>query len=74
MLNRRRSTVMASGRFGISGTRINRTLEGRWVKTMVLTSPKRRAKGAASKAENPARMLAPKKIAPSTAGGTSKRR
>src|SRR6185295_9755525 len=38
-LNRSRSTAIARGRFGISGTRISRTLDGRWVKTIVLMSP-----------------------------------
>ena len=43
MLNRRKSTATANGKFGISGTRISRMLDGRWVKTIVLTSPKREA-------------------------------
>ena len=57
----------------MSGTRISSTFDGRCVKTIVLISPKRAASGPAASAETPARMLAPKKIAPSTAGSTPKR-
>ena len=46
------------------------TLEGRCVNTIVRTSPKRAARGTAASAEMAARMLAPKMMAPSTAGST----
>src|SRR5256885_16329238 len=42
-LNRRSRTVIARARFGINGTRIRKTFEGRWVKTIVLTRPNRAA-------------------------------
>ena len=41
MLNRNIKTAIAIGKFGISGTRISKTFDGRWVKTIVLTRPKR---------------------------------
>ena len=49
MLNRIISTVTAQGRFGINGTSINRTFDGRWVNTIVLIRPKRRASQTAAK-------------------------
>ena len=51
----------------MSGTRISRTLDGMWVKTIVLTRPIRAAMADAASAEMPARRLAPKKIVPSVA-------
>src|SRR3990172_7174780 len=69
---RRSNKAIARPRLGMNGTRISRTLDGRWVNTMVLTSPIFPATQAALRAEMPARMLAPKKIAPSTAGCTPK--
>jgi hypothetical protein len=39
MLKRRSKIPMASGRDGISGTSINRILDGMWVKTIVLIKP-----------------------------------
>ena len=37
------STRIASARFGMSGTRTNRTFEGRWVNTIVFSKPNLRA-------------------------------
>ena len=54
MLNRMSRSVIASGRLGISGTRISKMLEGMWVKTMVLMRPKRCARREAVRAEMPA--------------------
>ena len=64
---------MASGRLGMSGTSMSRILDGMWVKTIVLISPIRAAIRTADSAEIPARILAPKKMLPSTAGSTPKR-
>ena len=47
----------------MNGTRISSTFEGRWVNTIVRTSPKRAASGTAASADNAARMLAPNRIA-----------
>src|SRR6267142_7139271 len=74
MLNRRRRTSTASLRFGISGTRIRRTLEGRCVKTIVRISPMHDASREARRADIPAKTFAQKKIAPSAAGLTPNRR
>ena len=74
MLKRMNKTSVASASVGINGTRISSTFDGKCVKTMVRTSPKRAAKRAASSAESPASRLAPKKIAPSVAGFAPKRR
>jgi hypothetical protein len=70
MLNRSSRTAIAEGKLGISGTRSKRILEGRCVKTIVLTRPTREATQAAARAEIPARMLALKKIPPRVAGFT----
>src|SRR5262245_51968777 len=51
MLKRSRSTRIARGRLGISGTMISRMLEGRCVYTMVLTKPNRDASRDATNAE-----------------------
>ena len=48
--------------------------DGRCVATMVLIKPNRDASRDASSAESPARIFAQKKIAPSVAGFTPKRR
>ena len=64
MLKRNRNTAIASGRFGISGTRMSSTFEGRCVNTIVFTSPILRATHAATSADTPAKRLAPKKIPP----------
>ena len=69
-LNRSSRTAIASGSVGISGTRISRMFEGRWVKTIVLMRPNRAAIRAADSDDTAARRLAPKKIAPSSAGST----
>jgi hypothetical protein len=59
------SAASASGSVGIKSTRRSRTFDGRCVTTIVLTSPIRAARRTATSAENPARMLAPKKMPPS---------
>ena len=74
MLNRTSSTATADARFGISGTRTSRTLDGKCVTTIVLTSPIREASREAANAESPAKMFAQKKIAPSVPGSTPNRR
>src|SRR5664279_6662911 len=73
MLKRKSRTAMASGRLGMSGTKNRSTLEGKWVTTMVASSPIRRATHDAVSADSPARTFAPKKMAPSTLGETPKR-
>src|SRR5262249_43481039 len=42
------SSARASGRVGMNGTSARKTLDGRWVNTMVLTSPNRAANGTAA--------------------------
>src|SRR6478609_4788461 len=54
-LNRSSRTAIASGSVGISGTRINRMFEGRWVKTIVLMRPNRAAIRAADSDDTAAR-------------------
>src|SRR5438270_9936105 len=68
ILNRRKSTRTAEESVGISGTRIRRIFDGRWVNTIVLMRPNREASQDAQNALRPARILAPKKISPSVAG------
>ena len=51
MLKRSKSTRIASGRDGISGTNISRILDGMWVKTIVLIRPIFLARRPASRAE-----------------------
>jgi hypothetical protein len=70
MLKRARSTPIARGRFGMSGTRISRTFDGRWVKTIVLIRPIRAAIRAAASADPAASRFAAKKIPPRTASDT----
>src|SRR5574337_507582 len=65
ILKRRRSTTIANGNVGMSGTRHSRTFEGICVNTIVLIRPMRAAMRAASNAEIPAKMFAPKKMLPS---------
>src|SRR6185436_3664647 len=67
MLKRTSRSAIASGRFGISGTRISSTVEGRWVATIVLIRPMRAASFEATSADSPPRIFAQKKIAPSVA-------
>src|SRR6266851_3310340 len=74
MLKRRNRIETASGSVGISGTRMRRMFEGRWVKTIVFTNPNRDANRDASKADTPANTFAPKKIAPSVDGLAPNRR
>src|SRR5437660_8723403 len=74
MLNRTSSTSTARMRFGISGTRMSKTFDGKCVTTIVRTSPIRVAKRDASSAEIPANTLAQKKMRPSFTGGTPNRR
>ncbi len=73
MEKRASSTAMASGRFGMSGTRTSSTFDGRCVKTMVFTRPKRFASQPAESAEIPASTLAPKKMTPSVASSAPNR-
>ena len=74
MLKRARSTRIASGSVGMNGTRISSTFDGKCVNTIVLIRPMRAARRAADSAETAARMFAPKKIAPSSAGSAPNRR
>src|SRR6266404_4990765 len=64
MLKRNNSTKVASERLGISGTRMSRMFEGRWVKTMVLIRPKRDAMRDARSDDIPAKIFAQKKMTP----------
>src|SRR5215831_4345048 len=52
-LMRSRKNNTASHQVGASGTSISNTLEGKWVKTIVLSSPMRLASGAAPKNDRP---------------------
>src|SRR3954454_12527834 len=61
-LNRSRSTTIARARFGRRGRRTSRTFDGRWVKTIVLTSPIRAASRDADSDDTAASRFAPKKI------------
>jgi hypothetical protein len=73
MLKRNNKTAMAKGKFGMSGTNINKIFEGMCVNTIVLIKPILEATHAALRAERPARIFAPKKILPRIAGCTLKR-
>src|SRR5215212_8348771 len=55
------------------GEAASKTLEGRWVKTMVFTSPMRPASRAATRNETDCRMPTPKNTRPSSSGEASKR-
>lgn len=46
--------MVASGKFGISGTKIRGIFDGKWVKTIVLTNPIRLASQGAARADGPA--------------------
>ena len=74
ILNRRSRTAIASETVGIRGIRIRRILEGRCVKTMVFTRPKRDARRDARSAETPEIKFATKKISPRLSGVKPKRR
>ena len=74
MLKRNSRTRVASERLGISGTRMSRMFEGRWVKTMVLIRPKRDAMRDARSDDIPAKIFAQKKMTPSVPGSTPKRK
>src|SRR5258705_2890937 len=69
-LKRRSRTAIASARFGMSGTRISRMFDGRWVQTIVLISPNRAANRDADREETAASRFAPKKMPPRSAGST----
>src|SRR5437868_13038567 len=56
------SSVITRVRLGRKGMAIRQRLAGRWVNTMVLTRPKRRATRTAAKYEIAVRMLVQKKI------------
>ena len=71
MLNRMSSTSVARASFGMNGTRISSTLDGRWVNTIVRMSPNRAASGPAASAEKAARMLAANRMPPTIAGSAS---
>ena len=68
MLKRISSMAIASGKVGISGTSISKTLDGICVNTIVLMSPILRASRVAERAESPARTFPKKNIAPNAAG------
>src|SRR3954453_16036196 len=59
ILNRRKSTRTAEESVGISGTRIRRIFDGRWVNTIVFMRPNREASGEAQKALGPGAIFAP---------------
>ena len=62
------------GKVGAKATRASRIFDGRWVNTIVLSRPKRRASGAAARNESAERRFAPKNRAESVVSGTPKRR
>src|SRR5215471_21228158 len=64
---RAKSSAIAQARSGMNGTRIRQRLEGKWVKTIVLTSPKRPAMRTATRYEIAVRIPVQKKIAPAAA-------
>ena len=66
MLKRIKSIRTASHADGMKGIKHNKILDGICVKTIVLINPIFAAIRTASKAEIPARILAPKKILPRT--------
>src|SRR5262245_32523649 len=61
------------GKFGANATVISKRLDGMWVKTIVLTSPIRRASHAAARCDAAFPILAPKNSSPSAASDTPKR-
>ncbi len=71
--NRASRKAIARGRVGINGTSIRKMLDGMCVATIVLISPNFAAIRAASRADIPAKMLAPKNMLPSTPSSTPKR-
>src|SRR5260221_13617690 len=66
-------SAAAMGKLGAKATVSNRRLDGTWVKTMVLTSPMRRASQAAPKWEAAFIARAAKKSRPSVPAPASKR-
>ena len=64
----------ASGAVGMNAARISSPLAGRWVNTIVRTSPMRRAMRTATSAENAESTPAQKNTAPLTAIDRPKRR
>jgi hypothetical protein len=70
---RAKRSAIASDATGDRATPIKSTLEIRWEKTMVLTSPSRGAARAASRSESPERIWTPKKIQPSVSRPRPKR-
>src|SRR5215470_12234706 len=74
ILNRTSKTAIAQRGVGIIGTSSSSTLEGKCVKTIVLTRPKRNANREAARADSPANTLAQKKITPMAAGSIPNRR
>src|ERR1700704_6091631 len=59
--------TIAQARFGANGTSMSRTLDGRWVNTIVLIKPKRSAMRTATRYENADRVPVQKNIVPATA-------
>lgn len=70
MQNLKINIAVAKIKFGIKGIKINRTLEGKCVKTIVLTSPNRFAIRSANNVDMPAARLTVKSILPSMPGFT----
>src|SRR5258708_7004157 len=68
ILNRRNNTEIANDSVGIRGIRMRRTFDGKCVKTIVLTRPKRDARPDARSAETPEIKFAMKKIRPRLSG------
>ena len=66
MRNRSMIAPITSGKLCMSGTSIRNILDGMWVDTIVFMRPKHAAMFAASRAEIPARMFAPKNAADHT--------
>src|SRR5687767_9889433 len=73
-LMRNKNSATASSPLGASGTRINTTLDGRWVNTIVFNSPKRFASGAVARNDSPATTLTQKNTTASTSGEKPQRR
>ena len=67
------SNTNASGRLGMNGTSNNRTLEGRWVNTIVFTRPMRCASRAATRYEPAESSPVQKKMVPAVAIDRSNR-
>src|SRR5258706_235573 len=71
---RAREVTLAAAVRSDGSTRASKTFDGRWVKTIVLSSPKRRASGTAARNESAERRFAPKNRAERVVSETPKRR